>query len=304
MSLLKIIANKTLWKHIGIIAALAAIIIASIFLFLRIYTLHGKTDPVPDFRGLTEQQLQHLIKENDLRYTIIDSIYADDIPRGVVVDQVPDANQHVKKNRNIFFTINAWAEEQVAVPQMTDFSLREARVTLESYGLNVGELIYIPSEYTNLVLGQHYQGKTVQPGTLVPRGTSIDLLVGRGLSEESTIVPDMTGMKLDQAREVAQDLYLNIGAIIYADTVQTQADTTDAFIWRQNPSPVQGETIQLGASIDVWLTTDEDILKDDKDEYEDLFDFDFDYGDEDDSETESQDHNGEDDYHYDEDEFM
>jgi len=255
MSQWKKLLNNPIWKHVGIIAGSSALLIIVVFLFLKIYTLHGQGSPVPDFTGLTEQQLQHLIKSKKLRYTIIDSTYIDNLPKGIVIDQTPRAGEKVKKNRNIFFTINAFGEEKVMVPELTSNSLRNAQETLESYGLKVGELIYIPSEYANYVLGQHYKGKPIDPGTMIKKGTSIDLLVGRG-SNETTSVPNLIGMKLSEAKRVAQSVYLNLGAIVYADTIETAIDSLNAFIWRQSPPPKKGYVLNLGSSIDVWLSTD------------------------------------------------
>jgi eukaryotic-like serine/threonine-protein kinase len=252
----KKLLNHSVWKHIGILAGASIVIIIAIFFFLKIYTLHGQKAPVPDFTGLTEQQLQHLIQSQDLRYTIIDSVYIDNAPKGIVVDQTPRPGDKVKKNRNIFFTINAWGEEQIVVPDLTDYSLRNAQEIVESYGLKVGELIYIPSEYTNLVLGQHRNGKPVEPGTMLRKGATIDLLVGRGLSNETTAVPNLMGMKLNEAKKVAQSVYLNLGAIVYADTIETSIDSLNAFVWRQNPPTAKGYVLNLGASIDVWLSID------------------------------------------------
>ncbi len=278
MSRWKILLNKSIWKHVGIIVGAAIVLLISIFLSLQFYTLHGKSDPLPDFTGLTEAQLQHLIKSKKLRYTIIDSVHIDHAPRGVVIEQVPRAGEFVKKNRNVFLTINAWTEEKVAVPNLTDYSLRNAKVILESFGLKVGELIYIPSEYTNLVLGQHLDGRPVAPGFLVAKGTSIDLLIGRGLSNETTAVPDLIGLRLEEAQRVARSVYLNIGATIYADTIATRADSLKAFVWRQSPASRKGYMLQLGASIDVWLSTDESLLiqkqeiqEQEGDEYRDEF---------------------------------
>lgn len=252
----KKILNHPIWKHLGILVGASVVIIIAIFFFLKIYTLHGQGSPVPDFTGLTEQQLQHLIKSQKLRYTIIDSVYIDNAPKGIVVDQTPRAGDHVKKNRNIFFTINAFGEEQIVVPGLTDYSLRNAQEILESYGLRLGELIYIPSEYTNLVLGQHHLGKPIEPGTMLRKGATIDLLVGRGLSNETTAVPNLIGMKLTEAKSVAQSVYLNLGATVFADSIETAIDSLNAFIWRQNPPSHRGYVLNLGASIDVWLSTD------------------------------------------------
>ena len=133
--------DKYLLKHLGIILGSAILLIIAIFFFLRVYTLHGEGSPVPDFRGLTEQQLQHLVKERKLRYTISDSVYISEAPGGIVVDQTPLAGDRVKKNRKIFFTINAWGQEQIVVPDLIDNSLRNAQVYLESLGFTIGDLI-------------------------------------------------------------------------------------------------------------------------------------------------------------------
>lgn len=252
----KKILKHPIWKHVGILAGASVVIIIAIFFFLKIYTLHGQGTPVPDFTGLTEQQLQHLIETQKLRYTIIDSVYINNAPKGIVVDQTPRAGEKVKKNRNIFFTINAFGEEQIVVPNLTDFSLRNAQEILESYGLRLGELIYIPSEYTNLVLGQHHDGKPIEPGTMLRKGAPIDLLVGRGLSNETTAVPNLVGLKLADAKKVAQSVFLNLGATVYADSIVTPIDSLNAFVWRQNPPSQRGYVLNLGASIDVWLTND------------------------------------------------
>ncbi len=256
----KIFIDKTIWKHIGIIITSLIILIIITFMFLRVYTLHGQGSPTPDFIGLTEQQLQHLIKSKNLRYTIIDSVHIHNAPKGAVVEQDPKPGQKVKKNRRLFFTINAWSEEMVAVPRVTDLSLRDAKVIIESFGLRIGELIYIPSEYTNLVLGQHYEGKPVEPSTSVPKRSKIDLIVGQGLSRETTAIPNLTGLTTDESKRISQSVYLNIGATIYDDNVITRDDSIRAFVWKQNPPAEQGITRRLGASIDIWLTTDSTLI--------------------------------------------
>ena len=251
--------TKGFWLHLGIIFLITIFLMITVFFSIDLYTRHGNSFILPDFKGLTESQFRNLIKKNDLRYIIIDSLYLDDIPKGIVVDQVPKAGEYVKKNRKIFFTINAWNEEQVIIPNLTDYSLRNAKVMLESYGLKLGELIYIPSEYANLVLGQHLHGKLVEPGTMTAKGTTIDLLIGRGLSSELTSVPNLKGLDKNSAEQVVQNLKLFIGAIIYDETVITTNDSTKAFIWKQNPSAKPGSLINIGASINIWLTANEDL---------------------------------------------
>lgn len=264
MNWIKILSQKRFWLNIGIIILAGVFFVFLVFFSIKVYTRHGHSFPLPDFKGLTEYQFQNLIKKNDLRYLIIDSVYLDDAPKGTVIEQVPKAGELVKKNRNIFFTINAWSDEQVLIPDLKDYSLRNAKVVLESFGLKTGELIYIPSEYANLVLGQHLNGKPVEPGTMATKGTAIDLLIGRGLGSELTSIPNLKGLDRTVAEQVTQSVYLYLGAVIYDETVVTTEDSLKAFVWRQIPASKSGAMLNVGASIDIWLTLDELLLVSDE----------------------------------------
>jgi eukaryotic-like serine/threonine-protein kinase len=65
------------------------------------------------------------------------------------------------------------------------------RALIETHGLTVGKLIYVPDIAVNNVLRQQYTGKDVKPGELIIRGESIDLVLGEGLSKQTTAVPDL-----------------------------------------------------------------------------------------------------------------
>jgi hypothetical protein len=260
MSFFKTIFSKAFAKHLGIVIIAAILVFLLTFWVIKLYTRHGKGFEAPDFAGLTEKQCKHLIEDNELRYDIIDSVYIGEEPPGVVIEQTPNAGSTVKKNRTIFFTINSWTAEKVQVPDVIDYSVRNARVMLESFGLEVGDLIYVPSEYTNLVLGQHYKGKPIEPGTPLERGDIIDLIVGQGLSNRTTSVPDLKGLHFEEAKQISQDLSLNIGAQIFDSTIVSRKDTLNAFIWQQRPKGTSGSRLRLGSSIDIWLTTDSSYI--------------------------------------------
>ncbi len=236
-------------------AALVLLLIV-VFVSLSIYTHHGEANPLPNLSGLTEKQFQDIIKKNNLRYKIIDSVHIADKLPGVVIEQTPEAGAKVKRNRTIFFTINAYTSEKVQMPNVVEFSLRDAKVTLESYGLKTGKIIYVPSEYTNLVMGQMHKGKPIERGTSIPKGSGIDLMIGKGLSNKKTNVPDLTGFSIEKSEQTCLNASLNIGAIICDSTIKTVEDSTAAFIWKQRPKAKDGTRLYLGASIDIWISLD------------------------------------------------
>lgn len=223
---------------------------------LKIYTRHGHDLSVPDFTGFTLEDAILYATERDLRIEVLDSVYLDDFERGTVVDQHPIPGFKVKKSRKIFLTMNAVNAEKVAMPDLVELTARQARARLESVGLNTGEITYEPDIGINIVLAQKINGVNVPPGDSIVKGLAIDLVLGKGLSDEETAVPKLVGLSLDEAKILASDMFLTIGAVVPDATLLTEEDEAVAQIFRQQPQPGRENMLPLGSSIDVWLTLD------------------------------------------------
>lgn len=261
MPLIQFFKSKQFYIHLSSAIGVVALGLFAVFLGLNIYTRQGKTITVPSVKGLKEHQIIAGLKSRHLRYTIIDSIHNPELSPGVIVEQIPAEGSKVKRDRMLFITINAFSAEQVRMPALVDYSLRNANVILESFGLKTGRIIYVPSEYTNLVMGQQYNGKDINPGASVPKGSEIDLIVGHGLSNEQIPVPDLLGLTLDEANSfLGSGTKLSIGAIICDETIQSKSDSTMAIIYRQSPAPMQGAMIRQGASLSVWISTNMELI--------------------------------------------
>ena len=261
MSLSNFIFSKKFLCHL-ILAALAFVIILIITMQgLKIYTKHGQSNPVPDFYGLTPREAAITAKQNELRIIITDSIYIDDAPPGVVVDQIPKAGHGVKENRTISLTINSTQPEMVTLPQLTDISLRQALVLIENSSLKTGNITYQPSEYNDLVLDAKLGPVKLIPGEKVPKGTKIDLIVGREHIGKMTSLPDVTGLTIEEAKITLTNSMLNTGVIIYDESVITAQDSIDAKIFMQSPQTEETSTVPLGTSIDIWATANQSKLQ-------------------------------------------
>lgn len=252
----------------NISAIIVFFLVLSIFaiLMLKVYTRHGQSVSVPNFKGLSEGDAERLADKNDLRYQIVDSLYMLGAVPGTVIEQYPTAGYKVKENRTIYITLASREAEKVIVPKVVDVSLREAENRLENAGLRLGQVTYKPSEFIDLVLEQLYKGKPTTSSMMLPRGTYVDLVVGRGLSDEQTTVPDLTGITLDEARIALYTVTLNIGALVYDASVLTNADSLQAVVWKQSPASIANNMVGLGSSVDLWLTVDQTKLNKQSDE--------------------------------------
>jgi beta-lactam-binding protein with PASTA domain len=96
----------------------------------------------------------------------------------------------------------------------------------------------------------------VKEGESLQKGSVIDLVLGKGLSNERAPVPFLIGKSLESARDRILVSALSLGSYIYDNTILTRNDTLNAFIYKQNPEYRDNSTIQLGSAIYLWLTVD------------------------------------------------
>lgn len=256
MSLKNFILSKLFLKNLGFAVLIAVAGVMILLIWMNFYTRHGQARPVPDFVGLTMEQTSRLARKSRLRYQIIDSIYTTTVPRGCIAEQNPKPGFKVKKWRNIVLTINAFHPEMVAMPNLVDLPLRQAKALVESSGLEVGLLKYRPDLSIDVVIDQQYNGRNIPEGDSIQKGSVVDLILGKGLSNQRTPVPDLLGMKLDPAKNKILVSSLNLGTFVYDNTIKNSADTLNAFVYKQIPEYKDDATLQLGSAIYLWLTVD------------------------------------------------
>jgi eukaryotic-like serine/threonine-protein kinase len=256
MSFKNFILSKVFFKNLGLSIVIVVGVIMVLLIWLNFYTRHGQARPVPDFYGLTMEQTAKLAKKSRLRFQVIDSIYTTLVPRGCVAEQNPKPGFKVKKWRNVVLTINAFHPEMVAMPNLIDLPKRQALALIESSGLKTGLLKYRPDLSVDVVIDQLYNGKNLPEGDSIQKGSVIDLVLGKGLSNQRTPVPDLIGMNLEPAKNKILGSSLNLGTFIYDNTIINGLDSSNAFVYKQNPEFKDDVTLQLGSAIYLWLSVD------------------------------------------------
>jgi eukaryotic-like serine/threonine-protein kinase len=249
------------WRKIGKVAILYIVVFIILVVFLRIYTHHGKSVPVPDFKGLSQDRAIELARQSDMDIVVNDSIFMDYLPKGCVLDQNPKPGVRVKRHRTIFVTTNALNQIKVEMPQIIGLSYRDGKATLEMRGLKVGKLIYKPDFAENNILKQMYQGKEILTGTRIEKGQSIDLVLGDGNGGSTYPTPNLIRMDYNQAVNEISNAYFNMGQVTFDESVKTLSDSLDAIVWKQTPEYFKGNRSIIGSKISIWLTTNPEKLK-------------------------------------------
>lgn len=244
---------KTPLLGIGILALLALLF----FTFLRLFTGHGSYVAVPEFSSLSIQQAKELANSKRLRLEITDSVYIVTRKPGTIVDQNPKSDTRVKPNRKIFVTSNAINPILEEMPNVVGLTLRQAKSVLQLQGFKLGRLTFVADIAVNNVLEQQYAKENIEPGEKIPRGSEITLVLGKGLYNETTILPRVIGMTLSEARNLLHEASLNLGRFTFDDTVLDHSDSLAARVYSQYPNPATMVNIGYGAIVDLWLTLNE-----------------------------------------------
>jgi beta-lactam-binding protein with PASTA domain len=162
---------------------LILLVIAASFFFiikwLDSYTNHGEYVVVPDFTGKKTNALKDFVKETDVTYEIIDSIYDPSEKPGIVLRQDPEPSSKVKHNRTVYLYVTGLVPPQIKMPPLLDRSERQARLIAGTYGLKVGRVTEQEADCNGCVLGQQYRGKDIPAGAMIKKGSVIDLVIGR-----------------------------------------------------------------------------------------------------------------------------
>jgi beta-lactam-binding protein with PASTA domain len=257
--------RKPIISHIILIGIFCLLLLMGLYVGLKRGTRLGSTIAVPNFLGMNIEEAYALADENDLNIVVRDSIFDVDLPGGTIVDQLPRLSTvrdvTVKPGRKIYVTTNAYNRRMVDIPYVAKQTLRQALNQIERSGLTISKLSYEPDmTSTDYVLAQYVGRKEILPTTngKYPVGTGVTLKVSYRRDESSVYVPRMVGLSLQQAKHVLWDSGLNVGKIVYDESVGDIISQRKARVYRQSKG--LGTTLKRGSEVTLYLSCDEALV--------------------------------------------
>lgn len=245
MNFFQFLQTKVFLRNFAASVIITVILAALVLWMLKGYTHHGESVTVPSLLGMMPNQLNQLETIDYFDVIIVDSVYDARLPKGSVAIQDPLPGANVKKNRKIYLTLVSTLPEKVAMPNLIDLTLRQAKATLETYGLRLGEVKYVPDIAQNAVLGQNYQGHPIPAGQVILKGSTIELRVGQSVGSGRVLIPFLLGKSREEALKLLGDRYLTLGDETYED----DASPETARVYSQSPSFVKGMLINAGQTV-------------------------------------------------------
>ena len=252
-------------SHLILMVILGIVAILLLLGFLKQGTRHGKSIEVPNFVGMNIDEARQVADDESLNIIVRDSIFDVDLPGGTVVDQLPRTSSvrdvTVKPGRKIYLTINAYSRRMVDIPFVAKQTLRQALNQVERAGLTINELVYEPDmTSTDYVLRQYVGGREILPTTkrTAAVGTGVTLRVSYRQDELYVTVPRLVGLSLQQAKSALWDNGLNVGKIVYDQSVDDIISRRQARVYKQSQS--LGSRLGRGSEVTLYLSCDEQLV--------------------------------------------
>jgi len=158
----------------------------------------------------------------------LDYAYSD-VMEGFVSAQIPKAGDRVGRGETVFVTISR-GSDMLTVQRFTGLAQDEALAAVRAQGFSVGELSVVPSDQLagTVVAQQPEAGQSAQIGS------AIALTVSGG----RVVVPELTGVREEEAIAQIQSLGLASGMITYENVEDARQDGVVLVQWPERFSEV------------------------------------------------------------------
>jgi len=204
-------------------------------------------------------EAQNIGDKKKLNLLVIDSsTYNPKVAGGVILEQSPVPTAKVKEQRSVYLTISKYIPNDVALPDLvgnydaTNYARKLQRKGLKS---QIAKKVFDANQQPNTILyimidGKKYTDDDISKGVFIAEGKIVDLIV-TDQGGTYTDMPDLNCLAYTEAKFILDSYNLNLGSIINDATVK---DQNSAFVWKQSPAFNPGKTVNVGASVDVYLT--------------------------------------------------
>ena len=181
------------------------------YLVMPVYTRQNQNRVMIDIKNRSLDDAIKVLKSENYRYEVSDTLYTNKFQLGTIVDQYPQPNTRVKSGRTVRLKISQ-PEKSVAIPNLIGQSRRSAELELNQMGLLIDTVYteYNP-EYPNGTIAWQYP----KAGDRRKKGMGIQITVSNGMPPNFFEVPNLIGLSINQAKDLIFKSRLKVGKISY-----------------------------------------------------------------------------------------
>jgi len=213
--------------------AFLAVGAAAAFVVFRTVSL-DKGGKVPLIEGKTLSEAAEQLNREKLFLSIAGNEYHDEIPEGRIISQKIKPGERVKAGTYVGVTVSM-GQEMYSMPSFEGQMLEDAKLTLNNLGIKIKKVTSVHSD--SMAKGMIIAQRPL-PGNSA--GNEINFLVSLGAYTKSYRCPAFVNMSIDDARELAKELGIEL----------VEKESGSKVIFQR---PEAGAVIQTGDAVEVRL---------------------------------------------------
>ncbi len=189
----------------------------------------GKPVTVPTFIGMPFDQGESLASTAHIGLRVVAHRNDFHAPKDVIIGQLPSPGEQVREGR-VIDVILSDGVPLVSVPNLSNMSLRDAKLALSNAHLTLGTVS--ETQNVDVVAGEVLEQRP-DPFTQVSADSAVDVTVAKG--RPPMYAPNFTGMQLDVAKKAAADAHVLLAPVTRMPL--TQGAKPAGTVTSQDPAP-------------------------------------------------------------------
>ena len=232
--------NYSLWT-VALIVLLAGLAIMGIayYFYLDYVTVPKVT--VPKVVNQDLETAEKTLQDSGLKLEVYYKTYSSETPKNHVISQSPKPQETVREKRVISVVISKGAELSL-IPDFKGLSLRKVKVELDKKDLVLGS---VERRHSADFAEGKVISQTPAPEKKVKAKTKIDLVVSKGPEPQKIKVPDLVGLKKEEAVEKLRAQNLIVGQVSERKSLSYYAGRVIAQQPAARSEIVEGSTMKL-----------------------------------------------------------
>jgi eukaryotic-like serine/threonine-protein kinase len=198
---------------------------------------------VPELIGKDLVAALDLSNKQGLSLKVADRAFSTSTPSNHIVSQDPRPGSWMRPEAIIRVVVSKGMGE-VAIPAVHGVSWRDAKSTLERYGLRVGEVYRVHSDR---VARDNVIAQSPPAASRIMKGGTVTLLASDGPWSVSYVMPDLRGQPQPVANEMTASIGLRVEKVRYIDRPEARAGS----VVTQQPAP--GQRVMAGQGVELVL---------------------------------------------------
>lgn len=251
--------SQIFWKNFGKQLAIVAGILFLLFWGMKCFTRHGDAVKVGNYIQKNIREVENLADDNGFEIVVTDSIYREDFPADMVLEQNPAANSYVKTGRTIYVKITTNRGNLVRLPDIKGNDQVDSYMELLAMSkIKISKIDTIPdpnlSDGTVLqvIVGNEDVYKKLSEGVMIREGSQIRLVIAKREINEREVPSFIDGSRYVTLGEYS--LYLDARELTIGE-IKSDASVTDensSYVIKVVPGP--RSPVAKGDSVTVFIS--------------------------------------------------